>query len=434
MNTRSLSNYVTLGLAGAGVIVASLLTYEHFRPDFSLPCGAVGGGCKGALGSTYGHIGPIPTATFGLLMYLALVALCLVRRNRLQALREAEAARAAAYATAGIAPEAPAAADAEAELPPTPGRSDSTMRGTDGKVGEPLAERAALNRLDGAIWWLSLAGVAISWWLQYVAFFVLFSFCPYCFSSAILITLIFLLASRDYWLDGRQLTGEQKMLAGVCAFIAILFAFMAMPQIADQWGKVQKNMREGAVRMPTTLRELIAPAGMHLRGDPKSPILVVEFADYQCPSCKNVHDHIDDFLSMYKGKVRLAFRNLPLPMHEYSTQLAVAAEAAEGQGKFWQMHDYIYDHQTQTEMPDFSPKEFLKGASVAGIDVKRLEADMQNPKYMQRVNQDRMAATAGGASMTPTFFIISPSNKITRVAGMDNLRQKLDDKSSEAWK
>jgi predicted DsbA family dithiol-disulfide isomerase/uncharacterized membrane protein len=444
MITRSLSNNITQGLAAVGSILAALLTFEHYNSHFSLPCGMPGSaGCSGALNSAYGHLGPIPTAIFGLGMYVLLIVLCNVRRNRLDALRAAEAARAAAYAAAGIAsiaePRIEAAHQGTAsqsvtELPPT-----QPVAAAGAPMSTPLPY-PDVRQVDMAIWGLTLLGTGISWWLQYTSFFVLWSFCPYCFTSAILITLCFLLACRDFLLDGRKLTGEQKMLAFVGVFIAALMLLMRAPDVVDQWAKIHKPNAKPITHRENGMdfdRTSIVRADMHIMGDPKAPYLIVEFADYMCPNCKETGTYLKEEMKddRIKSKLRLAFRNFPLAMHKWSSQAAEAAEAADAQGKFWQMHDYLFEHQEEMEAHTFTPEHFLDFAREVGLDVEKFKMDMLGHKYKARVDADMADGHTNGLYSTPTIFIVPPGNKkIWRVMGREELEKLLQDPNHPAWK
>ncbi len=430
MITRSLTNYLTLGLAVLGSLDAVLLTYEHYHPDL-LPCGGPGG-CAGALQSNYGHVGPIPTALFGLGMYIVLIALCIVRKNRLAALREAETARAAAYASSGGA----VASETPGELPAREMPGDTLASGS---LSAPLPY-AQVRQVDMAVWLLALAGVGISWWLQYTSFFQLYSFCPYCFTSAICITLIFLLASRDFLSFGVKLTGEQKMLAGVCAFILLWMGIMSVPTVLTQWVRIH----QGAPPPRTTSlvnnrdfdRNVIVRSGLHVKGDPKAPYLVIEFGDYMCPMCKRAATFLDKQLQdpAMKSKIRLGFRNFPLPMHKWGHLASQAAEAAALQGKFWPMHDYLFEHQDEMEAPTFNAARFNDFAREVGLDVDKFKQDMDSDKVMQIVEQDSTDGRENGISSTPTFFIVPPAKKIWQVVGIDDMKKILGDKNHPVWK
>src|SRR5579871_6458952 len=195
---KSFSNLLTLVLACLGCVLALLLTVQHYRPT-TLPCSVHGNGCGTTLTSAYAHVGPIPTALFGFAMYAILAALCWKRRERLTANRQQEAAWACA------------AAEGETNGSAAP---VSLYAGVD-----PF--KSSIRTIGLAIWTLSALAFGISWWLQYVSIWQLYSFCPYCFTSALTVTAIFVLASRDALLDGRHLTGEQKMLAGILGFVAV---------------------------------------------------------------------------------------------------------------------------------------------------------------------------------------------------------------------
>jgi protein-disulfide isomerase/uncharacterized membrane protein len=423
--SRALSNLFTLVLALVGCLVAIILTVKHYQPELDILCGPTAG-CTGALKSAYGHVGPIPTSLFGLGMYAALAALCLKRRRSLHALRAAESERAAAYATSGAASEtAEPTADAIPAAPqPAPPAS----------VAADAVPRAEVNRLNQIIWILALLGFGISWWLQYTAFFVIESFCPWCFTSALLITLIFALASRDYLLNRRTLTGEQKLLSGVLASIGVLMLVIALPTLLDQWHKIHRPAMTAPLP-PGIPRDVIVAKDMHTKGDPKAPYLIVEFADYMCPACQRAIPVVENLLKTRPKAFRLAFRNYPLPRedHRWAHQAAEAAEAAGAQGKFWEMHDTIYAHQDRLEDPGFKPEYFVEAAGMLGLDKERVKRDLASGKYQARVQADMEAGNAGGVAMTPTFFFIGP-HSIWRLAGVTELMNAINDKGHPMWK
>lgn len=412
---KSVSNRITMILSVIGFLVAALLVAKHFQPDLA-PCGTIGD-CHGALNSDYGHVGPIPTAVFGAGMYAVLFALCLLRGRALSSLRSQETAAAAAYATAGASPDS----EATGEPPTTPGVSDSTL---------PL--RKQVGKLDMGIWLLALAGTGISFWLQYVAIFQLLSFCPYCFTSACTITLIFLLATRDYLIDGRKLSGEQKMLGGILAFIAVMMTFMIWPNVQEQIAAGRRANPKPVDVTPTIDRTKIITSDVDIKGDKNAKYMLVEFADYQCPACHRAVKLAEDILKTHPD-IKLIFRNFPLPMHKFSREAAAAAEAARLQGKFWPMHDMIYENQEAMEKPDFNPdKAFSSYAEKLGLDVAKFDKDRQSSATEEHIQTDVDSATAGGVNMTPSFFFVSPT-QIWRFAGTNELITALADKTHKMW-
>ena len=444
--SKSLSNLFTLALAGAGCLVALLLTIEHYLPDLSLPCGSVGGGCGGVIGSDYGHIGPIPTAAFGLGMYVLLILLCLRRHRRLGEMRVAETTLAAAYATSGAAPEpagTAAVSESEAELGPAPdlSLSEETPAPASGASAAAATLRREIIRLDTGIWLLALAGCAISWWLQYTALFVVMGFCPWCLTSACLITLIFILASRDHLLSGRQLSGEQRLLLGIAGFTLVLLGFLFYPYVMDQFRLIHSGVlthgRDPNQQVGTnhlTLRQVIAPAGMHIQGDPKAPYLLVEFADYQCPNCKQAVAQVARLLQERPTQVRLAFRNKPLyQMHRFALDAAYAAEAAALQGKFWEMHDMLYAHQDDMEKPDFDVARFDDYARELGLDMAKFDKDRASKQVQDRVTQDSTDSELVNVNSTPTFFVITPKDYVWQITGTTELKKVINDPKHGIW-
>ena len=83
-------------------------------------------------------------------------------------------------------------------------------------------------------------------------------------------------------------------------------------------------------------------ASMHIRGAPDAPVTLEEFGDYQCPPCANIAGFIDELVKEYNPRLRIVFRNFPLPVHKYGREAALAAEAAGMQGRYWEMHDLLY--------------------------------------------------------------------------------------------
>lgn len=407
--SRTLTNLFTLLLALAGCAVTLVLTVKHFLPESDLLCGASPAGCKGVLQSAYAHAGPVPTALFGLGMYLFLVELSRRRGRALRAVGAADARAAAAYAHAAEEPSG--AGDAQ----------DASQR-----------LRSTERRLSGLIWLVALMGCGISWWLQHKALYELESFCPWCFGSACLLTLILLLATYDYWIGGRSLSGEQKMLVGVTAFIGVLMGLVYAPQVLDQWNKIHQSKKTPTDVTRRIDRERIVRPGLHEKGNPSAKYLLVEFADYECPSCARAVQAVNDALKQ-RSDLRLGFRNMPLPNHPHAREAAQAAEAAAEQGKFWEMHDYLFAHQKEMDDPAFGTASFVGYARHLGLDPTRFQQDIAGKKVADRVAQDVQDGRAGGADTTPSFFLITPS-RITRFAGVEELNRALSSPNADLWK
>jgi protein-disulfide isomerase len=138
-----------------------------------------------------------------------------------------------------------------------------------------------------------------------------------------------------------------------------------------------------------------------VEGNPKAPITIVEFGDFQCPFCGRVEPTLMALLKKYKGKVNLAFRDFPLStIHPYAEEAAEAGRCAEAQGKFWPMHDAMYADQSELTEADL-----IKTATKLGMNEKSFTACLKSNEYASAIQQDVAAGTRAGVTGTPTFFI-----------------------------
>jgi len=127
----------------------------------------------------------------------------------------------------------------------------------------------------------------------------------------------------------------------------------------------------------------------------------VEYGDYECPYCGAAYPVIKDIQAQMGEGLRFVFRNFPITSsHPHAEKAAEAAEAASAQGRFWEMHDHLYEHQ-----------EHLRGehlhayAQALGMDLKRFDQDLADNVYAPRVRDDFMSGVRSGVNGTPTFFI-----------------------------
>ncbi len=156
-----------------------------------------------------------------------------------------------------------------------------------------------------------------------------------------------------------------------------------------------------------------ATATNHVRGDLTSKVTLVEYGDYQCPVCGEFYAVTHQVQQLYNTKVEFQFRNLPLSsLHPNAFAAARAAEAADMQGKFWEMHDLLYENQdvngqsgwvaSQNVLNDY----FLGYAKQLGLNITKFKTDYASTAVNNRINADTAAFTKTGEQMaTPTFFL-----------------------------
>lgn len=141
-------------------------------------------------------------------------------------------------------------------------------------------------------------------------------------------------------------------------------------------------------------------AGSPVTGNPNAPITVVEFSDFQCPFCKRGNEVMKDLLKEYPEDVKIVFKHLPLPFHQQAKPAAIAAIAAQQQGKFWEFHDALFENQDS-----LTDAKFIEIATNLGLDIEKFKADMKNEKFEKQVADDMALATQLGVRGTPGFFV-----------------------------
>jgi len=139
----------------------------------------------------------------------------------------------------------------------------------------------------------------------------------------------------------------------------------------------------------------------HAEGLADAPLTLVEYGDYQCPYCGAAYPVVKRVQKKLGKKLRFVFRNFPLTQaHPYALIAAQAAEAAALQGKFWEMHDLLFEQQNHLE-PDIIPS----WAKRIGVDLDKFGNDITQRAVEKRLQEDRQSGIRSGVNGTPTFFI-----------------------------
>ncbi|HSP45350.1 MAG TPA: DsbA family protein [Chthoniobacterales bacterium] len=161
-----------------------------------------------------------------------------------------------------------------------------------------------------------------------------------------------------------------------------------------------------AQRAALGTRSKSGPAsGIHVRGNASAAVTIEEFGDFQCPPCSIMAGFLKQTEKEYGSRVRLIFHHFPLAMHAHARAAALAAEAAEMQGRFWEMHDLLYKEQGAWSKADDVPALFNSYGSTIGLDLERFKRDLQNPEVAARVDADQKLGASRGVTSTPTLFL-----------------------------
>jgi protein-disulfide isomerase len=139
----------------------------------------------------------------------------------------------------------------------------------------------------------------------------------------------------------------------------------------------------------------------HSKGPADAKLTVVEYGDYQCPYCGQAYPIVEQLMTTFADSMRLIFRNLPLAdMHPHAEAAAETAEAVALQGKFWEIHDALYEN--QRDLSDAALRRYVDGVGANADEVAKAIAD-GGPR--KRVEADFEGAIRSGANGTPTFFV-----------------------------
>lgn len=153
----------------------------------------------------------------------------------------------------------------------------------------------------------------------------------------------------------------------------------------------------------TETPELTVPVGAsdHVQGPDGAPVTLVEYGDYECPHCGRAYPIVKRVQAKMGDKLRFVFRNFPLTQaHPHALHAAEAAEIAATQGKFWEMHDMLFENQNALD-----DESLIAYAAKIGLDVEKFREDLQNDTFEERVRENFMGGAESGVNGTPTFFV-----------------------------
>lgn len=136
------------------------------------------------------------------------------------------------------------------------------------------------------------------------------------------------------------------------------------------------------------------------KGNPGAPVVMVEFADFQCPACRAVRPLVEEALKKHDGQARLVFKHFPLSIHQYGEKLARSARAAQQQGKFWEMYGALFDNQER-----LSPQVIDELAKSLGLDMAKFAKDLESESVADAVSRDRKQGERLDLQSTPTLYI-----------------------------
>ena len=148
--------------------------------------------------------------------------------------------------------------------------------------------------------------------------------------------------------------------------------------------------------------------GDHVYGNKNSKVILFEYGDFQCPSCGAAFPQVKTIKEKYKDQIAFVFRNLPLTsIHPNALAAASAAEAAGKQGKFWEMHDQLYENQNSWSSASVETRNdiFEQYAQAVGLNMDQYRSDLTSKAVTEKISRDRAIASKLKAQSTPTFYL-----------------------------
>jgi protein-disulfide isomerase len=158
--------------------------------------------------------------------------------------------------------------------------------------------------------------------------------------------------------------------------------------------------------------------GAPVRGAENAPVTLVLFSDFECPWCGKLEPTLAELLAKNPDKLRIVFKHLPLPMHQQAEPAALAAIAAQKQGKFWEMHDALF------QTTNWTPTVIDEIAQRVGLNMEQYKADVSGPEVQAQLAKDKTDAQAADISATPSMFV---NGRPARERSLPALQKMVDD-------
>ena len=142
----------------------------------------------------------------------------------------------------------------------------------------------------------------------------------------------------------------------------------------------------------------------HAKGRADAALTLVEYGDYQCPACGMAYPFVQEILQRNGDSLRFVFRNFPLSQaHPYASMAAQVAEGAATLGRFWQMHDWLYENQDRWTQR--GAEGIADGVEAVGLDPTQLQKALEDKQIAERVRHDFMGGVRSGVNGTPSFYL-----------------------------
>ncbi len=166
-----------------------------------------------------------------------------------------------------------------------------------------------------------------------------------------------------------------------------------------------------------------------VKGNREAKVVLIEYSDFQCPACAYYYPLLKKLAEEFGDKIVIAYRHFPLPNHQNAKPAAYATEAAGRQGKFWEMHDLIFDNQKDWSDKRNAEETFVTYANSLRLDIEKFKNDFASPEIKDKVENDYQSGQKARVNATPTFFL--NGKKIANPRNYDELRNIINQTINE---
>lgn len=226
-----------------------------------------------------------------------------------------------------------------------------------------------------------------------------------------------------------NLNNDVKIFAGVIiATIALILAAVFLMGKQASSGRSNQSVNPTA---QTVSSEILVRDSSWSEGSISAKVTIVEFGDFQCPSCKSFEPTMKAVRTKYKDKIRFVFRHFPLiQTHEYAMSAALAAQAAGNQGKFWEMYDKLYENQPilkDGKLTDsFEKSKLVSFALQLGLNEEKFLKDFDSDSNRQQILDDMSDGNKANVQGTPTIFINGKNYNLQEISTLTEFSSKID--------
>lgn len=161
-----------------------------------------------------------------------------------------------------------------------------------------------------------------------------------------------------------------------------------------------------------------------VKGNKDAKLTLIEYGDFECPACSIYSELVNRISGDYPNDLRIVFRHFPLPIHKNAIPAAKSAEAAGIQGKFWEMHDILYEKQSDWTNEGNPKDKFVEYAKSLGLDENKFKTDFDSKEVEDRINFDESEALKLRINSTPTFFL--NGKKLPQINGYEDFKKIID--------